>query len=283
MSSSTRKSVFQFFSKSDIVKIATIAVLVFVITNFLKVSVLISGSKDTAMFDVLHKALSLPGSFALWLKQPWSLITYMFSSEDFISLLFDMIWLWVFGSVIEDLKGPYRILPIYMIGGIFGGLAFMLTGFNHPNQIYFYLGVMPSLIAVVTATVTYNPQYAYWFYSVRIPIWVLAIFFFVMKIGTLQYYSLSSMALIIGGAIAGVIYTYGGTFLFDALTQVFKRIAVAGSNDRFVKKTNPGKSATGMKGNRHQDLDAILDKINQKGMNSLTAAERKILESYSNE
>lgn len=282
MKISQGKSIFQFFAKSDIVKIAVVIVLVFTITNFLKVSILISGSKDISIYNAMHQALSVPGSFSNWLKQPWSIITFMFSSEEFLSLLFDLIWLWIFGSVIEDLKGPYRILPIYLLGGIFGGLAFMLSGMYSSTSSYYYLGVLPSLIAVVTATLIYNPKYAYWFYSVRIPIWVLGIFFFLMKVGTLSVYSISSMALILGGVLTGVLYNFGGIFLFDGLTNLFKKITLLGSNENFIKssnKTNQKVSRKAMSDNA--TLDAILDKINQKGIQSLSTEERKILESFS--
>lgn len=274
-----------FLAKSDVIKIATVTLLVFVITNFMKVSTLISGSKDTQVFDMMHNALAIPGNFKLWLHQPWSIITFMFSAEGFVSLLFDFIWLWIFGSVIEDLKGMYRILPIYLVGGIFGGLAYMTIGqlgSNSGISTWYYLGVLPSVIAVVTATVGYKPTYAYWFYSVRIPIWVLAIVFYILKIGTLSNYSVQSIALLFGGVAAGLLYNYGGIAIYDQLTVWFKRIAYAGSNENFVeKKAKPYRSPSSSIPT--STIDEILDKINQKGIQSLTSAEKKLLESYSKE
>jgi membrane associated rhomboid family serine protease len=286
MNQQPKKSVFDFISKSDVIKIMVIVTLVFIITNFLKVSAMLTGVQDTPLYNIIYKAIALPSNFKLWAHQPWSILTYMFSAESFLPLLFDLIWLWIFGSVIEDLKGMYRILPIYIVGGILGALAFLFIGQITPitpsTSAVYYLGVMPSMLAVVTATVCYKPKYVYWFSTIRIPIWVLAITFYMLKLGTLQVYSLQNMALIFGGIATGLLYNYGGLPIFDRLTILFKKIAIKGSNENFVEK----KTSRSVPPPTHipaSTIDEILDKINQQGMKSLSPTEKKLLESYSKE
>ena len=192
----------------------------------------------------------------------------------------------VFGSVIEDLKGMYRVLPIYILGGIVGALAYLFIGQIIPavvgvNSVY-YLGVMPSVFAVVTASLCFKPTYTYSFYSVRIPLWVLAIAFYILKIGTLSAYSLQIMALIFGGIATGLLYNYGGLLIFDKITSLFKSIAQKGSNENFVEKKSSSIHSSSSS-TRASTIDEILDKINQHGMRSLSPTEKNILESYSQE
>ena len=59
------------------------------------------------------------------LFQPWQLITHMFMHGGIFHLLFNMLGLWMFGSIIERLWGPKRFLVFYLVFGLAAGLAQM--------------------------------------------------------------------------------------------------------------------------------------------------------------
>src|SRR5947209_8400316 len=79
-----------------------------------------------------------PGPFtqALWLDvdkvlsgQVWRLLTYAFlhDTANIWHILFNMLFLWWFGSDVEDLYGSREFLAVYLLSAFLGGVAFVLT------------------------------------------------------------------------------------------------------------------------------------------------------------
>jgi membrane associated rhomboid family serine protease len=291
MSVFNKKSIFLSVSKSDVIKIAVITSLTFVILHFIRITLLMGEEDTTFFYTMLWNKVCLPPTLQELLYQPWSLITYMFTDMSFTRILGNMIWLWIFGMVIEDLKGNYRILPIYLIGGMFGG--FLMVVFNtystHPFTT-FYAGGMASLLAVAVASLLYKPTYKFWFFgSLSVPIWLLVLIFIALNSITINTHTWPFLFLMLGGIITGVLYNYGLTSFFEWCTIQFKRFGnFFNNNENFVlKKENKLRVYTNENipyRTIHADskrIDDILDKINEKGMNSLAENEKKILNEYS--
>ena len=59
--------------------------------------------------------------------QPWQLVTYMFSHSDIFHILFNMLMLWMVGSMLEYNMGSKKFLLYYMICGIGAGLVIYFT------------------------------------------------------------------------------------------------------------------------------------------------------------
>ncbi|MBN1190136.1 MAG: rhomboid family intramembrane serine protease [Dehalococcoidales bacterium] len=67
-------------------------------------------------------------------EQPWTLLTYMFlHSRNFTHILFNMISLYFLGTFVIQLVGETAFLLTYFIGGIFGGIVFVLFSFILPD------------------------------------------------------------------------------------------------------------------------------------------------------
>jgi uncharacterized protein len=58
--------------------------------------------------------------------QPWNLLTYMFVHAGILHYFFNMLTLYFFGNYVLSLLGEGRFLLIYFIGGILGGVFFIL-------------------------------------------------------------------------------------------------------------------------------------------------------------
>jgi membrane associated rhomboid family serine protease len=58
-----------------------------------------------------------------WLSQPWRLVTPVLFHGDILHLLFNLYWLWVFGTIIEAEFGSGKTLAIYVMLAIGSGLA----------------------------------------------------------------------------------------------------------------------------------------------------------------
>src|SRR5690625_5001672 len=55
--------------------------------------------------------------------KPWQIITHMFMHAPFPNIshiLFNMFALWMFGSVVENSLGSYRVVVLYMVEGLCG-------------------------------------------------------------------------------------------------------------------------------------------------------------------
>ncbi|HJQ66410.1 MAG TPA: rhomboid family intramembrane serine protease [Gemmatimonadales bacterium] len=59
----------------------------------------------------------------LALRQPWTIVTYMFLHAGFGHILFNMLSLFFFGPQVEQRLGGRRFLMLYFIGGFTGALA----------------------------------------------------------------------------------------------------------------------------------------------------------------
>lgn len=59
----------------------------------------------------------------LALRQPWTIVTYMFVHAGFGHILFNMLSLFFFGPQVEQRLGGRRFLLLYLIGGFSGALG----------------------------------------------------------------------------------------------------------------------------------------------------------------
>ncbi|MBL7766098.1 MAG: rhomboid family intramembrane serine protease [Chitinophagaceae bacterium] len=282
-------SFIQRISHSDILKIVVVNSLIFVILHFTRITYLIAGETDEFFYRRIWSQMTLPATLGEWVYKPWTIITFMFADNSFMQLLGNMIWLWIIGSVIEDLKGAYRILPVYILGGVMGGLLFMTAHTFFPGiKGFSYTGALPSLMGVMAAVVSYKPMYKSWvLFGIGIPVWIFASCYLLIQIATLQSYSISLLFLILGGLITGLLSNFLLQGFFDYLTGQLKRVAnYWGNNINFIRKPSSAKTVAKnvpFRTIKYTDvkIDQILDKINEKGMSALTTEEKRMLEEYS--
>jgi len=95
--------------------------------------------------------------------RPWQIITHMFMHGNEMHLLFNMIGLWMFGSVVEQILGKKRFLILYFVSGIGAVLLFELIDFVHFKMLYADLinkGVNPVQIKqfLLSLTPTNSPE-----------------------------------------------------------------------------------------------------------------------------
>jgi membrane associated rhomboid family serine protease len=74
---------------------------------------------------------SIENTFALhaWqstLFKPWQLLTHLFLHGSFSHLFFNMLALWMFGAVLENVWGSKRFLTFYLICGLGAALMHLL-------------------------------------------------------------------------------------------------------------------------------------------------------------
>jgi uncharacterized protein len=62
-------------------------------------------------------------------QQPWTLVTYMFLHGGWSHIIFNMITLYFFGTFTLALVGETAFLTTYFVGGIVGGLAYLVFSY----------------------------------------------------------------------------------------------------------------------------------------------------------
>ena len=146
-------------------------------------------------------------------------ITSQFLHADWLHLIFNMLFLWVFGNNIEDRLGRVRFLPFYLLCGALAGLS---QAFADPDSAVPLIGASGAISGILGAYLVLYPQVRVWtvvmpffFLPFRIPAWLwLAIYF------ALQFLFLGDSATSGGGGVAYLAHI-GGFVAGAALIKPF--------------------------------------------------------------
>ncbi|MBI4946253.1 MAG: rhomboid family intramembrane serine protease [Bacteroidetes bacterium] len=272
------------FTKSGngLMRIILINVILFLVVNITDQAMRFSGSAYS-----LIDWLALPGDAVLALTHGWTFITYMFLHEGLMHILFNMLWLYWLGKIFVEYVGSKRLVAVYLLGGISGGILFTLMSMLFPS--YFgntlLLGASAGVMAVVIATAILLPEYVIhlmFFGGVRLKYLALASFILTSLLDFSQ--NTGGKISHIGGALFGMIFmlqykngndvTKPVTALFDwilALSTRKPKIKVSYSRKVSDEEYNITQKA------KQQKIDSILDKISKSGYEALTKEEKDFL------
>lgn len=235
----------------------------------------------------------LPENLNELLLQPWSLITYSFLHFGLWHVLFNMLWLYWFGTIILNLFTPKRLLTIYLLGALFGGLLYVVAYNLFPvftTTSGSLIGASGAVMAIMVFIATYTPNTEIRIFMFNVKLWHIAVFFLLLDLVQIPT-SGNAGGLIahLGGALFGYVYAVQlakgndiGVWFekgMDWVANLFK----PRSKKPFKKvhKTQQPKSSnvtskTDISDNQKK-IDRILDKIGKSGYESLTKAEKDFL------
>jgi membrane associated rhomboid family serine protease len=241
----------------------------------------------------IYEQLALHSAIPAFVVKPWGLLTYMFTHEQIFHLFFNMLNLYWFGNLFRSFLGNHRVLPLYLLGGITGGLIFLLV-FNlaYPGIDGTLVGASASVMCLLVACATKIPDYEVSLLllgSVRLK-W-LALALVILDIISMPGINTGGVASHLGGSLMGFIYVKlldNGTDICQPLIWLFnRRVRVEATRSRkrmFKPKKSPLKVVrNGPEENRQLRLDQLLDKINDKGFESLSPDEKAWLKKMSQE
>lgn len=278
-----------------VIQLIFINVGVFVVTALVSVFFLLFNRSTEGIFQLFE----LPASFTRFLYQPWSLITYMFMHADILHILFNMLWLYWFGTLFLYFFTNKHLRGIYVFGGICGGLLYMLSYNIFPYfapvvQGSLMVGASASILAIVTATAYREPNYPVRLLligSVRLK--YLALVVVLTDLLFLTSGNAGGHIAHLGGALAGLWFAAslskgtditswinkildGIASLFDKKTWRRKpKMKVHYSNGRPERERDYDYNAK--KKSQSDEIDRILDKLKKSGYESLTTEEKKSL------
>lgn len=270
-----------------VVKLIIINVVVFMVTA------LLNAFLPAFYQDNILPFLALPGELMPLLYRPWTLITHMFLHSGFWHLAWNMLTFYWFGTIAGDLLGDKKILPVYILGGLIGGFAFILSFQLLPNIGAYALGASAAVLAIVFTAVATAPDYNIQLIllgNVRIKFIGLFILFFDI-IGINATVNSGGHIAHLGGTLFGFLFVYllrKGTDLsvyfnnfIDIISFKRKKQPVKRSNLKVAHRSELIDKKSSIPKNKQVNIssrvDEILDKIKQKGYDSLTDEEKEIL------
>lgn len=254
-------------------KLIWINAAIFVVLRLAVVVGLLFGARDP--LHAVLGAVELPSRLDMLAHAPWTLATYMFAQYDVLHILFNMLWLYWFGTMMLYRCTPAQMLVLYVYGGI-GGAALFLAAYNllplFDGSTGMLIGSSASVMAIVTATAILMPDFG-----------MRLLFIGVVK---LKWIALATVALVLlgvsGANAGGEIAHVGGILTGVAFALCLRqgRDITRPVRNLFShtgrRKSSPAPAPT-IGDDDRRDLDAILDKIKRSGYSALTPAERRRL------
>ena len=246
---------------------------------------------------------TLPADTGKLLSRPWTILTSIFvtNNNDVWKVFPNMLWLWAFGYILQDLTGGKKIIPVFIYGALGGAIAFVLAYNLLPSlrtQLPFATlgGVSTGVMAVAVVTTLISPGYRLFpMISGGIPLWVLTGLYLISDFATVSISDTGTLITHLAGAFTGFLFIFflrkGYDWsewmngLFDWVDGLFDpakpRKGKTIREEFFYKSTgNPYIKTPRVTQER---VDEILDKISQQGYQFLTDEEKEILERASKE
>jgi len=212
--------------------------------------------------------------------QPWRYITFQFLHAGFWHLFFNMLGLYVLGSLLEDYWGPRRFLRFYLICGAAGGVGHVLATYllgkytNAP-----LIGASGGVFGILLVAAVLFPRVQVIFFLFPVPIRVAV----AIMLGMAAFYILKD----VGAAMSGHHLASGGVsdpahaggalaaaFLLWGWPRIRRRVDIGRDRmgrGRWEKKRRAERA-------RQAEIDEILDKIRQRGIGALSRSEKRKLQ-----
>ena len=279
---------------NGLIQIILINAIVFIIINLVRVITSISGNPETYAWVI--NQLALPSDISTFLIKPWTIISYFFTHEGFFHVLFNMLFFYWFGKIIYEFLGNNKLINLYVLGGLLGGLLFILIY----NLIPFYhdrvhmsilMGASAGVFAVVVGAATFMPNYTFFLLFLGpIKIKYIAIFYVLLSFFNIDGSNAGGELSHLGGALIGFLYVQqlkkGNDFgqpiisVIQFVKSLFVRkpkIKVSYKSSKAPKSGRQQQKADPPKQVNQDEIDTILDKISEGGYESLTKEEKQKL------
>ena len=285
-----------------LITLIAIQLVVFILLAFIKVIYYFTYSNNglEAYENTILNWVTLPANLSTFVTRPWTLITHMFVHDNVWHIVANMLWLWGFGYILQDLAGNRKLIPVFLYGALVGALVYMLS-FNVIPVLRQYinvpaLGASAGVMGIAIATTTMAPGYRIFpFINGGIPLWVLTMIFVIIDLATIPYNNPGGhIAHLAGGAMGFlfIVMMRKGYDLSNWMNNVFDWVNNLFNPDKpkkgkrlktelfYKTSTKPYNKVSNI---TQQRIDDLLDKINQKGYNSLTEEEKELLKRASKE
>lgn len=208
----------------------------------------------------LWMSLSLHAPFGQW-WQVWRLITYQYVHGNALQLFFSLLGIFFFVPPLERRWGWRKAYGFYTLGGVFAGLCFVAIGLFFPVTVL--AGAEGAIFAALGAVALFYPEtqliLLIFFVPIRAAAAIFGGLFLLMVVADHSYPEIAKLG--------GLAFGFCGPWLIGPV--------LVGQQQRLRQwQTQRSRNA---EINEQQEIDRILAKVGQSGMNSLSGGEKRTL------
>ena len=221
------------------------------------------------------------------LTRPWTFVSYMFVHAGLLHLLANMLMLYVFGTAVESRMGRRTFILYYLYCGVGAAVFSLLLAGIMP--VAAFVGASGAVLGVAVAFAYFWPEAELIVFPIPFPIKArtLVIGLVIFDVVAWRLWPNDGIAHLahVGGAMFGYLFFRVQTLSRKNPTQpahAVERVVMVQSGASEPDRRTP---ATPPRPRRRIDadpvaaeVDRVLDKISEKGLSSLTPAERRFLD-----
>ena len=220
--------------------------------------------------------------FALWparwaegfpLVPFWQVLTYGFlhSQHDVFHLLFNLLGIYFFGSMLEGIVGSRRFLAWYLLSIVLGGAGQLLSGIGehlaHGGPVPSTLGASGGVFFLVVACATLRPR----------TVVIFILFPMMLKTLALIWVGINVFGMLMGGGnTAYLVHLLGAALGFAAVKLGWIWVDPA---ERVQASREAARERDAEEDAKR--LDELLQQIHERGIGSLTKREKDFLKRMS--
>lgn len=221
------------------------------------------------------------------LRQPWSFFTYMFVHAGLLHLLGNMLMLYVFGTAVERRMGSRTFILYYLLCGV--GAAVFSLGLSGIMQVGPFVGASGAVLGIALAFAIYWPDAELVVFPIPMPIRARTLVTLLVGLDVLFYFLTPGDGIAHLAHVGGVAFGY----LFFRMQgfsrrsphpppRAVERVVMVQSGSAEPEHRTPVTPARPRRRANADpvaaEVDRVLDKISEKGIASLTPAERRFLD-----
>jgi rhomboid family protein len=256
----------------------------------------LTASPDPNTYGLVDRWFQLD-VYAVEHGQVWRLLTFAFLHSGIMHIFFNMLFLWWFGSDVEQLYGRKEFLVIYLISAFLGGVAYEIWGLLQTDQVGPCVGASGAVTTMLILCALHFPRRIILVFGILpVPIWLFAMFSVAMDFLGLFHATRVAVVVHLAGAVFAVAYyklqhnvseIVSGLMwwrnrgprtrlkLFQPDPEREEPVAVSANSNSASSSTAP---ASVVDEHLEAKLDAVLAKIAKSGKESLTQQEQEILQ-----
>lgn len=267
------------YHNNSVIQLIIILGVGYILTHLVWVTLIVYAVPELEANTLIFNNIGLGNAHAISNKW-WTILTYAYCHLRFMDWLSNMLWLYLFANVVQNLIGHKQIFPLYIYSSLVGGGVYWLI----QSIPYFALsanalvmGAQVGIMAFITAGLTLSFNYRIYFSDYfSVPLRLVALVFLVLMFLTIGLNTIRYIMLL-SGAVSGIVYIKLIQSGYQPGRWAYKTFHTL--NQKFTPQEKQHNYTNSNKSSLESQIDAILDKINKSGIKSLTDKERETLES----
>ncbi|AWO01620.1 hypothetical protein DLD77_07890 [Chitinophaga alhagiae] len=285
--------------RNMVTQLLLLNITVFILLFFIKIIYQMENTGLAAFERDILNNTRFPADPMVLLTKPWTLLTAMFAHTGFWDVFSNMVWLFCFGTLLQQIGGFRLIVPLYVMGSLCG-MAFYLGGMNLVPALQTGVagssitGAGAGVMAIAIGLTTLAPRSRVFPLLLKggVPVWVITAIF--LALHATDIYSSGSYAatglFLLGGAFMGFMFIAQYKKGRNWGAPVNKVIFSAGHifhpkeqkeilREEYLEPSSTAAAAPFQKIGAvpEHKLNELLDKISAQGMHSLTPEEKDTL------